>query len=114
MKILAFNNGGSRGFQSCVAIGEDWRIVGNHCCSHEGFMKGDIGVVGNWHHEEYDSAYGRGNWTIEWVETSDLKTHAGLIAAIAENKKNGKNLEHAPKAGVTATFTDGSSVTVSP
>lgn len=84
-KIYAFNNGGSPGWLHAVALGDDGRVVAGHICSHESFMRHDLGVSGsNWKHEQYDKYYGAGNWSIEWVDDPD--THEGLKAAIELNK----------------------------
>lgn len=80
--IFVFNNGGSHGFMSAVALGDDGVLVAGHCCSHEGWMKHDMGLTSDWKHEEYNAQYGEGNWKLEWIETDGLKEHAGLNAAI--------------------------------
>lgn len=82
IKIFAFNNGGSENCLQAVAIGEDGRVVAYHICSDESFMRGDLGVDGDWSgkHKLYDEAYGVGNWTIEWVD--DPSNHFGLKQAL--------------------------------
>lgn len=80
--IYCFNNGGPYGFMNAVAIGDDGVCVASHCCSHEAYMKHDLGITSYWKHELYDAQYGAGNWTLEWVETEKLKENAGLNEAI--------------------------------
>lgn len=83
--IYCFNNGGSRGFMSAVALGEDGRCVAGHICSHEGYMRHDLGMDGStWKHEQYDKAYGEGAWKLEWVD--DPRTHDGVEKAYRLNQ----------------------------
>lgn len=82
-KIFCFNNGGSGGMYQAVAIAEDGTCVAQHCCSHEGWMKHDLGMTSDWKHENYNAHYGAGNWELEWVD--DPKAHAGLTEAIRLN-----------------------------
>lgn len=86
-KIFCFNNGGAYGWMSAVAIAEDGTVVAGHTCTSEHYMRHDLGMDGSdWKHERYNKHYGEGNWELEWVETSNLKNHAGLNAAIALNE----------------------------
>ena len=85
-KIYAFNNGGSRGWMSAVAIADDGRGVAGHICSDEYFMPHDLGVTSDWKHENYDKYFGAGNWEIEWVPSEAINDHAGLQAAFELNK----------------------------
>lgn len=43
--IYGFNNGGSPGWYSGILLAEDGVFLGNHICSDEGFMYGDLGIV---------------------------------------------------------------------
>lgn len=85
--IFCFNNGGSPGFEVAVAIGDDGQCVAQHMCSGEWYMQHDLGMTSDWKHEHYDEAYGKGNWTLEWVPTEQVKakTHAGLQEAFRLN-----------------------------
>lgn len=85
-KIYAFNNGGSPGWLDAVAIADDGHVIGRHICSHEAFMRHDLGVTGDWEHENYNKYFGAGNWEIEWVETDQINSHEALKAAIELNK----------------------------
>ena len=61
--IYGFNNGGSRGMLSAVAMAEDGTVLGGHCCSHEGYMEADLGIVDGWRmdrHENYRKHYPSG------------------------------------------------------
>lgn len=83
-KIYCFNNGGSPGWLEAVALGEDGQHLASHICSHEGYMRHDLGMDGStWKHENYNKAYGEGNWELEWVDTDKLQEHEGLNKAIA-------------------------------
>lgn len=106
-KIYAFNNGGSPGFMSAIAIGDDGKIVGQHCCSHEVFMQHDLGVIGNWKHDGYDAAYGAGNWSIEWVSSDHIDGHAALQAAFELNKAQ-PPIPEEERPGVTVVTVDAS------
>lgn len=85
-KIYAFNNGGSHGFMSAVAIGDDGHVLAGHCCSSVGFMPHDLGVTSDWKHEHYDKHFGKGNWEIEWVPCDKRDTHEGFRAALKLNE----------------------------
>lgn len=83
-KIFCFNNGGSPGWYSAVALAEDGRVLAGHICSSVGFMRHDLGMDGStWKHENYDAHFGAGNWELEWVD--DTFTHAGLKEAFRLN-----------------------------
>lgn len=83
-KIYCFNNGGSPGWLSAVALADDGHCLAGHTCSHEGYMRHDLGMDGStWKHENYNKHFGEGNWELEWVENP--KTHEGLQAAIKLN-----------------------------
>ena len=84
-KIYCFNNGGSLGFMSAVAIAEDGTCVGRHCCSHEAYMQHDLGIGSDWKHDGYDKHYGEGNWELEWVPTNNIESHDGLQEAFRLN-----------------------------
>jgi hypothetical protein len=43
--IFGFNNGGSEGWYSGVLIAEDGTGLGGHVCSHEGYMRHDLGIL---------------------------------------------------------------------
>lgn len=43
--IIGFNNGGSRGMLQAVLIAEDGTFLGGHGCSHECYMRHDLGIL---------------------------------------------------------------------
>lgn len=87
-KIYCFNNGGPAQFLSAVAIAEDGVVVGQHICSHEAYMAGDLGITGTWKHDQYNAHFGEGNWELEWVPNP--KTHEGLKRAFELNKEHAR------------------------
>lgn len=81
--IYGFNNGGSPGWYSAVAISEDGVCLGGHCCSDEGYMEADLGIIEGWRmdrHEAYRAHYPDG-YRMEFVRSADVKQHEGLQAA---------------------------------
>ena len=43
--IIGFNNGGEPGWYSACLIAEDGTGMGGHMCSHEGYMRHDLGIL---------------------------------------------------------------------
>lgn len=67
------------------SLGDDGHGLAQHCCSHVGYARRDLGMDGStWKHEQYDKHFGPGNWELEWV--NDVKTHAGWQAALKLNQ----------------------------
>ena len=90
--IYGFNNGGLPGFFSAVAISQDGVALGGHCCSDEGYMPHDLGVIDgsrpDRHEKSYQKHYPNG-YRMEFVSSDELDVHLGLKAALAEyDKKN--------------------------
>lgn len=83
--IYGFNNGGSPGWFSAVSMAEDGTVLGGHCCSHEGYMENDLGILEGTrpdrHEESYRKHYPDG-YRMEFVSFKDAKSHDGLMAAI--------------------------------
>lgn len=72
--IFCFNNGGSPGFMLAVAVADDGHCLAEHCCSHEGYMRHDLGMDGStWKHEHYNEHFGAGNWQLEWVSNPNQR-----------------------------------------
>lgn len=69
---------------SAVALSEDGTALASHCCSHEGYMKHDLGLTSDWKHEHYNAHHGVGGWVLEWVE--DIGSHEGLRGALRLNQ----------------------------
>lgn len=82
--IFGFNNGGSPGWYSAVAMAEDGTVLGGHCCSHECYMEADLGVIEGWRmdrHEGYREHYPDG-YRMEFVAFDNVRSHEKLMAAI--------------------------------
>lgn len=87
--IYGFNNGGSPGWMSAVAIAEDGTVLGGHCCSHEGYMEGDLGILEGTrpdrHEKDYRPHYPEG-YRMEFVPSSEIDGHEGLNLAFKKNE----------------------------
>ncbi len=87
--IYGFNNGGSPGFMYGQLIAEDGTALGNHLCSHEGYMYGDLGILEGRRadrHEGFRKHYPDG-YRMDFVTESEVVAHhPGLEAAIERNK----------------------------
>lgn len=82
--IYGFNNGGSAGLLIGQLIAEDGEVLGSHCCSHEGYMPGDLGIVEGARpdrHEHFRTKYPDG-YRMEFVSYDDVEKHEKLLAAI--------------------------------
>ena len=89
--IFGFNNGGSSGWYSAVLLAEDGTGMGSHCCSAEGYMKHDLGILEGTRpdrHESFKKHYPDG-YRMEWVETEVAREHGhpGLELAIKRNSE---------------------------
>lgn len=84
--IYGFNNGGSAGWLSAVALAQDGTCLGGHCCSAEGYMPHDLGILEGTrpdrHEGQYRPHYPDG-YRMEFVGYDDIEAHAGLKAALA-------------------------------
>src|SRR5690242_415848 len=87
--IYGFNNGGSPGWYIAVAIAEDGHVLGAHVCSHERYMRHDLGILEgsrpDRHKDHYQPHYPDG-YRMTWVSSDEVMTHAGLNAACERNK----------------------------
>lgn len=86
--IYGFNNGGSPGWMYAVLMAQDGTVLGGHCCSHEGYMEADLGVLEGTRedrHETFRAHYPDG-YRMEFIRGSEVRTHAGLAAAYALNQ----------------------------
>lgn len=87
--IYGFNNGGSNGWYSAVLISEDGTWMGSHVCSHEGYMRHDLGILEGTRpdrHAGFQKHYPDG-YKMEFVsqDAFDNKTEAALrIGVLAE------------------------------
>lgn len=81
--IYGFNNGGSPGWYNGVLLAEDGEALGGHVCSHEGYMRHDLGVIAGSRpdrHEMFRTHYPDG-YRMDFVGADEANTHAGLEAA---------------------------------
>jgi hypothetical protein len=81
--IYGFNNGGSTGWFSAVLIAEDGTPLGGHCCSAEGYMPHDLGIVEGARpdrHETFRKHY-PGGYRMDFVGYDSVSGHAALNLA---------------------------------
>lgn len=86
--IFGFNNGGALGFMSACLIAEDGAQLGGHCCSSEGFMYGDLGILEGYRpdrHETFRAHYPAG-YRMDFVPYDDVPFHAGLSEAFRKHE----------------------------
>ena len=84
--IYGFNNGGDVAILEAVLIAEDGIFLGGHCCSHEGYMRHDLGILEGTRpdrHETFRDHYPDG-YRMDFVGYADIKDHAGLNAALGK------------------------------
>jgi len=82
--IYGFNNGGSPGWYTGVLLAEDGASLGDHLCSHEGYMLSDLGILEGSRpdrHEEFQKHYPNG-YKMDFVSYEDCAGHDGLNSAI--------------------------------
>ena len=87
--IYGFNNGGSPGWYSGCLIAEDGEGLGGHVCSHEGYMRYDLGILEGSRpdrHEGFQKHYPDG-YRMDFVPAEDVLAHPGLEAAYQLNQK---------------------------
>ena len=88
--IFGFNNGGSPGWLDAVLIAEDGTVLGRHCCSHEGYMPHDLGILEGTRpdrHETFREHYPDG-YRMQFVGYNDIKDCAPLNAALEKFEKH--------------------------
>lgn len=82
--IWGFNNSDSAGWLCAQLLADDGTPLGEHVCSHEGYMAADLGVLEGTRadrHEEFKAHYPRG-YKMDFVSLADRAAHAGLAAAV--------------------------------
>ena len=88
--IIGFNNGGSSRMLSAVAISEDGMKLGGHCCSDEGYMPHDLGVIEgsrpDRHEESYQKHYPDG-YRMDFVSYGDIEQDPRLTKAFELSKQ---------------------------
>jgi hypothetical protein len=85
--IYGFNNGGSPGLLMAALIAADGTPLGSHCCSSEGYMPGDLGILEGYRsdrHEGFRQHYPDG-YRMEFVGYENVRSHEGLQAAFKKN-----------------------------
>ena len=86
--IYGFNNGGPGDFLSAVLLSADGTFLGSHCCSSEGYMPADLGVLegtSDNRHVTFRAHYPNG-YRMDFVGYKDVENHAGLNDAFTLNK----------------------------
>ena len=82
--IYGFNNGGSPGWYTAIALAEDGTCLGSHVCSHEAYMPFDLGVLEgampDRHENDYQKHYPDG-YRMEFVSSNEVKDHVALNEA---------------------------------
>ena len=91
--IYGFNNGGGNSMLHAVAIAEDGKCLGGHCCSAEGYMPSDLGMLEgsrpDRHEKDFRPHYPDG-YRCEFVPSSEMKSHTTLMEVISKaNKQEG-------------------------
>lgn len=92
-KIYCFSNvkGGEEGL--ALALAEDGTILGSHWCSHEVYVKHDLGVTPGARldrHEKYVKHYPDG-YEMEFVPAAEVDAHEGLNLAYERNQAQAQN-----------------------
>lgn len=81
--IYGFNNGGSRDWWNACLLAEDGDALGGHVCSHEGYMRHDLGILEGSRpdrHEAFRAHYPDG-YRMTFIPSEEVQTHPGLDAA---------------------------------
>jgi hypothetical protein len=81
--IYGFNNGGRIGLLMAELVAEDGEPLGGHCCSHEVYMPGDLGILEGSRpdrHESFRKHYPDG-YRMEFVPYDDVPGHTRLNEA---------------------------------
>jgi len=87
--IYGFNNGGSGSFLSACLLAEDGTGLGGHSCSHEGYMRHDLGILKGTRpdrHKTFQEHYPDG-YRMDFVSYKDFKNHEGLKKACDLNQQ---------------------------
>lgn len=95
--IYGFNNGGNSGWLSAQLIAEDGTALGGHCCSSEGYMPHDLGILEGTRsdrHDDFKKHYPNG-YRMEFIPKSKVEGHAGLDEACKKNQAKAKEKANA-------------------
>lgn len=99
--IYGFNNGGPREFLSAILVAEDGTFLGGHCCSHEYYMPGDLGILEGSRpdrHETFREHYPDG-YRMEFVGFNDVKAHPKLWSILNTANKRSTDGNPSPNKG---------------
>ena len=90
-KIFVFANVGpnyQRGDVYGVALTEDGAVVANHISSSEDWLKHDLGVSSQWHHDEYREYYPDGFQAVFIsIDEQRAQSNADFEAALRRNRE---------------------------
>jgi len=81
--IIGFNNGGEHGWLRACLIAQDGTPLGEHICSHEGYMPSDLGVIEDTspdRHKDFRAHYPDG-YRMDFVGYDYIKYDPRLIEA---------------------------------
>jgi len=86
--IFGFNNGGSNGWYRACLLAEDGTHLGGHICSHEGYMRHDLGILEGTRpdrHEDFKKHYPNG-YRMAFVSLHEVMNCKPLLKAFELNK----------------------------
>ena len=87
--IMGFCNGGGAGFYDAIALAEDGTYLGGHICSHEGYMRGDLGIAKGTRRDRHEADYKKhypNGYIMEFVSSDEISTHTKLHQAFKLNQ----------------------------
>ena len=79
--IIGFNNGGSPGMYIAVLISQDGVGLGSHCCSHEGYMPHDLGILEGARSDRYEHfrAHYPDGYRMDFAPHTDPRIEAAIV-----------------------------------
>jgi hypothetical protein len=75
--IMGLNNsksGGSPGFMRAIAVAQDGTVLGEHLCSHEGYMPHDLGLIEGSRPDRHENSYQKhypNGYRMVWIPTDE-------------------------------------------
>lgn len=96
--IFGFNNGGSAEWLEAALIAEDGTGLGGHICSHEGYMRHDLGIMEGTRsdrHEQFRKHYPDG-YRMAFVSYGEVTTCEPLLKAFELNQQLAKEAKNEP------------------